>query len=274
MAVASVASHGDGHVNFVLEQNLERPSGTSAAARGNSNNSALAEDTFTPSTQSESAQSTAQAAGIFQLSQAATTPNADAVQTNINPGQNPAPAVATPARPSNADAASTAGATNANSAAIAAQSTSSAQGASSAALAGAANIEEQGQVQAFNTELAALGLSNYDILQIDRIATAIQNFNPSAYTDLVNQFKRQAQEPPELTAAPATSDSGSTASPSTAANANAASAASVNVTGAQTAGNPSAANAGESGLTAIPSPGSQLVQVQAPPHNTGTGSAN
>lgn len=263
MAIVSVASHGERHVNPSVEQNLERTSGTNATARGNSTNGAVAEDTFTPSRQSETVQSTAQAAGIFQLSLAAATANAAPAQPNLNPDQTAAPEQTTPATPSNADSASAAGTTNSNATAVAGQSTG-APAASSAALAGATNVEEQGQVQAFNTELAALGLSNYDILQIDRIATAIQNFNPSAYTDLVNQFERQAQESEQLTTLPATSNSGSTISPPAASNANAGANVSVNLGGAQEAVNPPAAN--------TPS-GAQAVQVRAP-QNSAAGTTN
>lgn len=37
-------------------------------------------------------------------------------------------------------------------------------------------------------------MSKVEIQEIDRIAAQIQNFNPAAYTDLINQFEALAQQ--------------------------------------------------------------------------------
>lgn len=220
MAVASVANHGERHVNPLTEQYLERQSGTSAVAKETVANNAVAEDTFTPSNQSEPTQSTAEAPGIVQLEQASTAANAAPAQ---------APSQTTP----NADSRPDAGTPTADTVTTAQSTVTSAP---TGTPAGTVNTSEQGQEQALNTELAALGLSNYDILQIDRIATVIQNFNPSAYTDLVNQFERQVQEASQLSTPPPAANSGSEANTPAAENSSAAAAANANGAGQQGSG--------------------------------------
>ncbi|HEX3376621.1 MAG TPA: hypothetical protein VHS29_07155, partial [Candidatus Acidoferrales bacterium] len=49
------------------------------------------------------------------------------------------------------------------------------------------------QIQSLNASLPALGLTNTEINQIDRIASLVQNFNPAAYANLVSQFEALAQ---------------------------------------------------------------------------------
>lgn len=55
----------------------------------------------------------------------------------------------------------------------------------------------QSQLQTLNSALAALGLSAADIAVIDRIASLIQDFNPTAFSSLVQQleFLAQSQTP-------------------------------------------------------------------------------
>jgi hypothetical protein len=52
----------------------------------------------------------------------------------------------------------------------------------------------QRQLQALNQALAALGLSSQDIQQLDRIASIINDFNPSAFTALAYQLEVLAQQ--------------------------------------------------------------------------------
>ena len=59
----------------------------------------------------------------------------------------------------------------------------------------------QEKVQILNASLPALGLSKVEIQEIDNIATQIQNFNPAAYTALVNQFEALAQQATQQNAA-------------------------------------------------------------------------
>src|SRR5271165_3518038 len=103
------------------------------------------------------------------------------------------------------------------------------------------------QLQSLNDALAALGLSQQDITVIDRIASALQDFNPTTYTDLLYQLEGLAQShAPQVTSAPATvtsaTGSGSLQSQALASNlsiaapANAATAASALPKGAATPG--------------------------------------
>ena len=202
MAVASVASHGERHVNPLAEQRQERQSAATTVAKENAGNNAVSEDTYTPSAADNSAQATAQAAGIFQFNPAAVASTNVLAQPPLAANQDgPAPQPA-PIANASADPVQTSTATNAGSSGNATQLVAGAPASQTAALATAGNTDVQSQVQALNNALAALGLSRYDIQQIDRIATVIQNFNPSAYTDLVNQFQERAQPASQLAAPP------------------------------------------------------------------------
>lgn len=255
MAVASVASHGGRHVNPLVEQQLERQHGTNASGRQNEGNGAVGEDTFTPSSESDSAQATAQAAGIFQLTQAAPAANTPPAQPPSNAGQNLPSSQNAPVGADTVDSAPTIGAADAGAAATAGQQIAGAPAAQAATTAGPSNVDVQGQVQALNLALAALGLSHYDIQQIDRIATVIQNFNPSAYTDLVNQFQRQAQQAKQLTTPPP-ANIGTEANPPAAANSGTSAAANADVAGQQ---GPAANNPPLGGQTQAPQQSSDTV---------------
>jgi hypothetical protein len=299
MAVAGIANHGQRQVNPLVEQWQEKRSEAGASGRENAGNKAVTEDTFTPSTQNDSAQATAQAAGIFQISQAAQTTNTVLAQPVPDANQNAVPAQDTPATTTNAVAAQVGAAAITNASADAAQQVAATPAAQAATDAGGATTNVQGQVQALNTALAALGLSNYDIEQIDRIAAVIQNFNPSAYTDLVNQFQELAQELTQQSAVTAAANASTAASPITAANTGAGTNAnggsfqvqsvSINFTGVQETVNSAATNGGGQGTAAnnaqittanlqieqvqftLTNANGQAIQVQAPQQNTHTG---
>jgi hypothetical protein len=198
MAVAQVANHGERHVNPLVEQRLERQSGTNTPAKENSGNKAVTEDTFTSSAQNNPAQTTAQDAGIFQLNQAAVA--ASTVLAQPTPGVSQiavspqTAAVTTAAATASTANAQTSATSAANAPAIAAQQVGATPVAQAATTAVGTTTNVQNQIQSLNTALAALGLSNYDIEQIDRIATVIQNFSPTAYTDLVDQFQQLARQ--------------------------------------------------------------------------------
>jgi hypothetical protein len=141
---------------------------------------AVTEDTFTPSTQN-GAPASAQEAGLFQFAPGTLTAN----QTGST-GQY---AVGAPASGGTAQAAATAPAVTNG---IPGQSGSGTPGSQEAASAAAqANI--QLQIQSLNAALPALGLTNTEINQIDRIAALVQNFNPAAYANLVSQFEALAE---------------------------------------------------------------------------------
>jgi hypothetical protein len=74
---------------------------------------------------------------------------------------------------------------------------------------------EQEKIQALNASLPALGLSKVEIQEIDRLATLIQNFNPGAYADLVNQFEALGQQSTQPSAASAPANASSVGSQNT-----------------------------------------------------------
>jgi hypothetical protein len=146
------------------------------------------EDTFTPSAQSTSAQTSAQDAGIFQLPQGSlSAAAAEFLSTHATPETNP-------------DATS--------------GMTETTQASDSGAIVGrsaagpAAAAEVQNQIQTLNAALPALGLTNNQIQEIDRIAAQIKDFNPATYSNLVNQFEAQSEaaEQQKAAAAPASAN--------------------------------------------------------------------
>jgi hypothetical protein len=70
----------------------------------------------------------------------------------------------------------------------------------------------QEKIQALNASLPALGLSKVEIQEIDSLATQIQNFNPAAYTTLVNQFEALAQQSTQQNTANAAANASNPAS--------------------------------------------------------------
>lgn len=161
---------------------------------------AKAGDQFTPSA------ATQQDAGLFQVRQisifsaAADFLFAQTLQPQSNPLANPA------ATPENgpvapAPAKSTA---NAAPAAIASAATNTATSLNST----------QNQLLALNSALAALGLNDSQLAQIDRIASLIQVFNPLAFTSLVYQLEALAQANASQSGAGATAPGATIANPS------------------------------------------------------------
>jgi plasmid stabilization system protein ParE len=71
------------------------------------------------------------------------------------------------------------------------------------------------KLQALNAALPALGLTNAQIQQIDRIVTLVHNFNPAAYANLVNEFEAQTQQAVEQSAANSAAGVPATALPAT-----------------------------------------------------------
>jgi hypothetical protein len=127
--------------------------GVGAIARATANASALV-DQFVPSSRAGTANGAIEAAGLFTAPQFSLfTAATDAFLAQSAPfGANAAPAAA-----ANAPAS------------------------------GSASVEKQ--LQALNNSLAALGLSAADIRTVDRIASVINNFNPTSFTSLVYQLE-------------------------------------------------------------------------------------
>ncbi len=214
MPVEGIANLVQNVADQLFGQNQEKQAGTIPLGTGRAADPAVSEDTFTPSAQNNSAQTTAQDAGIFQVSQVAlteVTANILFEQLTPNANQNGAPAQAASGTKTNTGTAQTA-VTLRNSTPANAE-----QGATSTAAA-AANV--QVQIQALNAALPALGLSNAEIQQIDRIASLIHDFNPAAYTNLVNQFEALAQQAAQQSAADAAADASATATTGAATSAN------------------------------------------------------
>jgi hypothetical protein len=301
MAVAGIANHAEHAFNPLAEERLAQQSATGGAQRATAANNTIAEDTYTPSTANSAPDATAQAAGIFQVTPAALTGNTVLAQPGAAGDPNaaqPQPAQATTTNPETTQAAA-----NADTAANTGQQAGVAVSQSATSGSTGSNYQ-QSQVQSLNTALAALGLSNYDILQIDRIAKVIQDFNPSAYTDLVNQFEEQVQQ----TSQPAAPNAATPVVPVTnpAASANAGTAANSNTSGSgyQVQGisityaglpagaNPAGGNGSGQGSTAnisqntpanlqvqqvqisLVNGNGQTIQVQAPQQSTNAGTPN
>lgn len=218
-------------LNQTLQNSQENPQGTTknagtgqnAVPNGNT-------DAFVPSGQNGAAE-----AGIFQVTQvslfsaaadlllaqpkAAAAPNtannANAANVVTEPAANSvnagvtgaangaAPAVATPANPI-ADAATNTAPANtapANPAVtnVGVTNASTAQGA-------------QVQLADLNASLAALGLSQDEITVVDRVAQLVKDFNPAAFTDIINQLQAAAQaQAPQAAATPAPAGNAGTA---------------------------------------------------------------
>ncbi len=91
-------------------------------------------------------------------------------------------------------AAQTTAAAPASTPASVAQQVSATSGAQAATAAATSTASVQDQLQSLNASLAALGLSNADIQQIDQIASQTKDYSPSAYTSLALQFEAAAQQ--------------------------------------------------------------------------------
>src|SRR5579864_683224 len=177
MAVEGIGNLAQILTHQLRQQTLGARAGASTQGTGNADNTAVTEDTFTPSAQNNFTQATAQDAGIFQVSQGALTAvTAKLLFAHANANGAPSgvsvqPASAANPNPGNAQPAV---------AALAGQ-------APPVKAVPATNVQQQ--IQFLNAALPALRLSKVEIQEIDRLAAQIQNFNPAAYTDLINQFE-------------------------------------------------------------------------------------
>jgi hypothetical protein len=242
---------------------------TPSKASANNAVTAATGDQFTAS-----AQNTAQAAGLFTVSQfavfsaAAEVLLAQAPAAQASPANTPAPATNLTAQPgthtavaANAATASQALAAATTLATVAALAPANALQAA-AAPAATANVENQ--LQALNNALAALGVSKAEMRKIDSIAVLIHDFNPTAFTSLVHQLEGLAQD-----VAPQT--------PATSANTNAANATNTKTGGfhvqellvrfasAGAQGAASGANNATNGTGAVRAPGGNVAPFPVPP---------
>jgi hypothetical protein len=189
MTVESIGNLVQNVADHLFGQGSAVQAGTRIVGAPGAGSPAAPEDTFTLSTQNNSAQASAQEAGIFQLSPGVLTAPGAGIQAtpataNViqNSAQQAGPALDPSASQSQPSAAGTPNG-GAPSAAIAQQG----------AAGPAASAQVQIEIQRLNASLPALGLTNNEIQQIDRIASLIKNFNPAAYADLVQQFEARSQ---------------------------------------------------------------------------------
>ena len=206
MAVEGIGNVVQNVADRLFEQKQEKQAvaNTFILGRGNTGNGAVAEDRFTPSAQNEFAQTTAQDAGIFQVGQGVRTEiaaNFRFDQATRNPDQNEAAAQAATAATANAGSAQADAGANPGAPVNGSQQGNVVTPAEAAANGPAATENVQVEIQALNAALPALGLTNAQIQQIDRIASLVNNFNPAAYTNLVNQFEALAQRSAQQSAA-------------------------------------------------------------------------
>jgi len=202
MALTGITNLVESFAKQLVGQEKNRLDGVRAAGTANA---AVATtptgDRFTPSTQINSTLGAAQEAGLFQVSQFSFVAALEITQLQAN--QNPAPAQVAPVAEATTAAAQPAIAANLN--AFTAASTQAAATTAGQAVPAAST---QNQLQVFNQALAALGLNNNDILKLDQIATLVNAFSPTAFTDLINQFRALAQQAAQLSAANARTGTG------------------------------------------------------------------
>jgi hypothetical protein len=200
MGVTGVSNLAELISNQSPGQGQSSPGGALPSQRQGASATGPAQDSFTPSSQNNSAPVTAQDAGLFQASQFALgAATAELLTTQTAAPQTPheiAPAQAV--RTGTADVAivqtaSTLAQNVQTLAAPAAPATAAATPIPAAAPVATTAIAPV-ELQSMNAELLGLGLNNSDIQVIDRLATVAKNFNPLVYNDLIQQFEEQAAQ--------------------------------------------------------------------------------
>jgi hypothetical protein len=165
MAATGFVSLTDSLLNQTVQEFRAVASTTAATNVGALANPAAPIDLFVPSSQTGIADATAEAAGLFTASQFSL----------ITAAQNSllARSVATALPQPGARATASANAPRATGADVPAPGT----------------FSIQTQLQTLNTALAQLGLSAADIQKVDRIASVINDFNATTFTNLIHQLK-------------------------------------------------------------------------------------
>jgi len=196
MAVEGIGNLTQNFADQLAGQPAIQPLGANAPGVGNSDAAAALEDTFTPSSQTNSVQATAQDAGIFQVSQGtlgAVTASILFAQANQSANQNGIPAQDAPANATNTGNPQRAAPANTSAPLNLGQLFTPDPAGQSPTVNATPATNVQQEILVLNAELPALGLSKVEIQQIDNLATELQNFNPGAYAILINQFEALAQ---------------------------------------------------------------------------------
>jgi len=207
MSLVGLVQLAQGIFNQTLDENSQGQQTTAKNKPANETANApqTNADSFVPS-----AQNPAHDAGTFQVQQVSLFSAAATILLRQNPA--PPPTAATPAAPApqNAVAQNNAAITLPNSNAAAATAVTAPDVAPVAAPAATAPTASNAtaalsDLSNLNASLTVLGLSLSEIAAIDRVAQLIKDFNPTAFTDLINQFQTLAQSNAPPPAAPANS---------------------------------------------------------------------
>jgi hypothetical protein len=154
-------------------------------------------DPFTPSSDVNAAQATAQDAGSFQVGQGtlgALGASLLFAQSNAAASQNGIPAQAAPATAANTGNAQPAASAKVISPVPPGQLLTPAPAGQAPPAKATPPPNLQEEILVLNAQLPALGLSKVEIQQIDNLATQLQNFNPGAYAIVINQYEALAQQ--------------------------------------------------------------------------------
>jgi hypothetical protein len=179
--------------------------GTPAPTNGSGGaaTSALPTDQFTPSNETSTLENSAQAAGLFTVAQGNPfTSAADSLLAQFAPGPENGASTNNPAAANASNAAGSAASAPPKAAAL----TTATSGADSAAANMAPSpgtVSVQNQLQSLNNVLQALGLTAADIREVDQIASRINDFSPTTFTNLAYELVALAREAAPQTAAPA-----------------------------------------------------------------------
>ena len=139
------------------------------------------QDSFTPSTLSNSGQSAAVEAGLFHVRLFPLIESfGPAQQSPVTSPAVQSAAVGLPAAATGPGFGSSASA--------------SLQGTAAGTSQPVPDVNTQNQIQEFNRALVSLGLNHTDILKLDQIATLVNTFSATAFTDLIGQFQVLAQQ--------------------------------------------------------------------------------
>jgi hypothetical protein len=201
MALVGIVNLAERLLNQTLSQGQETQASAKPAKAAGDNDQdkqVKTEDQFTPSAKNTPASTTAQEAGLFSVTQF----TLFSAAADFLLAQTATPAATTAKlQTSNATAQTTAEANTNTSVPTTTQTAATTSPATTAAITTTNTTPStQEQLQSLNASLAALGLSRADITVIDRVASLIKDFNPTAFTDLVHQLEALARAATQQTA--------------------------------------------------------------------------
>jgi hypothetical protein len=176
MATTGFVNLTDSLLNQTVQEFRAAASTTAAASVGALANPRAPLDLFVPSSRTGIADATAEAAGLFTATQFSLI---TAAQNSLL-ARSVATALLQPGTPATASA--------------------SAPRATGADIPAPGTFSIQTQLQTLNNALAQLGLNAADIQKVDRIASVINDFNATTFTNLIHQLKALAANAAQKTA--------------------------------------------------------------------------